>query len=204
MAERSEQLVPSSVHPSSGRRLRSQKISQEGWSEDMIWAYSYLKEVQVEKKLVDRALGEEWQAIVDQWALWQGGQLVGPNLLPMTDTRPTEISAWIKLNRTRRDIEITDFDEFRSRWWPWWAAQGGAGPLSRKKGKNGLFLVMLTLAWWGSASRREDDWKRAVREVTEMIGAMCTAATVTSANSRKRGRENDDGPRSKRARRTSA
>jgi hypothetical protein len=39
----------------------------------------------------------------------------------------------------------------------------------QKPGKNGFLLIMISLAWWGSASAREGRWLEAVVDVTEVL-----------------------------------
>jgi hypothetical protein len=117
-------------------------------------------------------------------------QATGTNFPAMTNKRPKEISAWMKTRRTWIDVDIDDVDEFAAAWWSWWGALQPDGRMSntndvwlaptdkmdwrktRKLGKNGMPLVMVTLLWWGRASKCGEDWRTAVRDVFDSIICM--------------------------------
>lgn len=130
----------------------------------------------------------------------------------MTDIRPKEIGVWMRSRRTWINVPITDNDAFEQAWWSWWYAlqpearklgtgsdayQHMSAPAAemdwkglKKTGKNGLPLVMISLAWWGQAlnevlsggrtlsgqASSEEGWRRAVVDVCASInclGSIC-------------------------------
>jgi len=116
----------------------------------------------------------------------------------MTNKRPKEISAWMKTRRTWIDVDINDVDEFAAAWWSWWGALQPDGRMSntndvwlaptdkmdwrktRKLGKNGLPLVMVTLSWWGRASKCGEDWRMAVWDVFDSIICMGNGSQIAA------------------------
>ena len=99
--------------------------------------------------------------------------------------RPVEIGTWMKQGR-RQDINISDTDDFQQRWWDWWLS---LQPKSRvcasmppssgmnwsglqKPGKNGFFLIMVSLMWWGNASIQSTEWVCAVEDVIAVLNCL--------------------------------
>lgn len=111
-----------------------------------------------------------------------------------------------------------DIDYFRKVWWAWWAslqpddrphefpngeemAAPRDGPYTWttlcKSGKRGMFLIMATLVWWGSAvhdslaqelvSQRNivDNWGAAVDEVIWALQEMIVFAGTGASKKRK-------------------
>jgi hypothetical protein len=102
----------------------------------------------------------------------------------MTDTRPNEIGVWMKTRCLWIDIPIANIDSCTIAWWSWWVALqpeerkqcvvgNDANLLTmptidmdwkklRKRGKNGLSLVMVTLIWYNHqrASHHKIDYLR--------------------------------------------
>ncbi|TDL14510.1 hypothetical protein BD410DRAFT_695413, partial [Rickenella mellea] len=87
-----------------------------------------------------------------------------------TTERPEEVSAWLKRGRKLSSIpEFNDITEFAAQWRKWWtrlqpavrvSSTSAGWPLlrptiadidwsrTRRGGRNGLFVVVLTLVWW--------------------------------------------------------
>jgi hypothetical protein len=104
----------------------------------------------------------------------------GPSL--PTAVRPVEIGEWMKHGR-QQDINIRDTDDFQQRWWDWWLSLqpksrvcASTAPSSKmnwsglqKHGKNGFFLIMVSLMWWGKASNQSTEWVCAVEDVVAVL-----------------------------------
>ncbi|KAH8103653.1 hypothetical protein DFH11DRAFT_1464244, partial [Phellopilus nigrolimitatus] len=85
-----------------------------------------------------------------------------------THDRPTEVPAWTRAKRNTNSTPKLDLDTFPPKWRSWWSSlqpfwrpqEGMDWPLGfaepaneewlhvRKAGKNGIFLIVLTLYWW--------------------------------------------------------
>lgn len=90
-----------------------------------------------------------------------------------TKNRPNEVAAWLKCGRKLDTIpKISDVSVFANQWRQWWIvlqppervpATPERWPLLRptdnnldwqrtlRGGRNGLFIVILTLVWWSAA-----------------------------------------------------
>ncbi|TDL14296.1 hypothetical protein BD410DRAFT_706153, partial [Rickenella mellea] len=88
--------------------------------------------------------------------------------------RPEEVSGWLKRGQKLHVVpEIVDVADFAMHWRKWWTLLQPADrvpstpagwPLlrpttanidwsrTRRGGRNGLFVVMLTLIWWSAAA----------------------------------------------------
>lgn len=98
-----------------------------------------------------------------------------PAHLP-TESRPAEVSIWIRTWRYNDNHipSVTNVEAFHQNWVHWWVAcqppwrQNQEWPLPKERvedvswgklaarGKNGLFLVIMTTAWWATALRSDD------------------------------------------------
>ncbi|KAF7976999.1 hypothetical protein HWV62_4926 [Athelia sp. TMB] len=136
-------------------------------------------------------LGDEWSACIHAYvALLKDMNCVDMSACLSTDQRPLEIGAWI--NRARKlDKPPKIAKSYLAGWMRWWCALqpawrrgsgvlppslyfcevGEWGPL-RNCGKNGLYLVMLSAAWYGHAFGRESDWVTAVIDIRRALEGM--------------------------------
>ncbi|KAL6302864.1 hypothetical protein BKA93DRAFT_751001 [Sparassis latifolia] len=109
---------------------------------------------------------------------------------------PTTVADWMKVAQPTRDMGIGDSRTFAMMWWAWWTSlQLSARPVGKDgrpqknesvtiwddlciTGPNGLLLVVLCLAWWGSAvvggasPDEENDWCAAVEDVAWSLSKM--------------------------------
>ena len=112
---------------------------------------------------------------------------------------------WIRV--LRADVNkvpvIEDVEEYARRWWEWWGnlqpdwrqrdtagrplARGkGDWTALRKPGRNGIRIVLLSLAWWGlivADTRRDsysavahEDWSTASKDVAWVVSKLATWA----------------------------
>lgn len=117
----------------------------------------------------------------------------------------------MKRGRPDGDIAIDSIDKFEERWWSWWRELQPEGrrdgsKLRRdgftsvlnwdsiaKHGDNGLFIILLTLVWWGAASREAridlKGWEEAVDDAAWVIDRISNggANKTTDANEQKTG-----------------
>lgn len=106
----------------------------------------------------------------------------------------------MKNQRPWKDVEI-DEKVFSQQWWVWWASlqptawiyneNNASFPTPemdwshlKKPGKNGFFLIMLALVWWGKASNRDEGWVKAVVDVTIVLHCMQGTSNDTPAASK--------------------
>jgi len=96
-----------------------------------------------------------------------------------TTLRPEEVSTWIKTRSysIQHIPFISDVGSYFKTWVPWWTScqpawrQIDKWPLPRDnpssagwgikgcaRGQNGLFLVVMSTAWWASSIKSEGDW----------------------------------------------
>lgn len=125
--------------------------------------------------------------------------------------RPTVVSWWLKnarpMSKIPTNIDLASLPEDTRRWWktilPSWRvpAEPEAGwPLSRevpadedwqcarRGGPNGLFLVIMCLYWWRSASEAENDrvafaeYVSVVEDVAFVLGEILKCSSLLSAS----------------------
>lgn len=86
-------------------------------------------------------------------------------------------------------MSVTDLAEYQRAWRAWWselllACQGSTGETNWeslcKRGKTGFLLIMVSLVWWGSA-KVDDEWKKAVSDVTAALRCMQMSRSSTSS-----------------------
>lgn len=96
-----------------------------------------------------------------------------------TTSRPDEVSFWIKARsyNPRNIPHVPDVTAYSDGWKKWWMScqpawrQDKGWPLPREntsaanwaikagaRGRNGLFLVILSTAWWASSVQSTKDW----------------------------------------------
>lgn len=110
--------------------------------------------------------------------------------------RPEDINKWVGTDRELVDILIKDLPGFEKAWWSWWlsaqpddrALPGGTlkapemnmdwEKMRSKTGRNGLMLVILSLAWWGKSSNNSKPWKRAVADLGAVLGFVNVSAPL--------------------------
>ena len=106
----------------------------------------------------------------------------GPSFPHAAGVRPAEIGMWMKNRRPWKDVDIADMAGFEQHWWNWWCSlqpdtrnANDAPTIAmdwqklQKTGRNGFLLVMMSLAWWGKASSRDEGWRKAVAEVGAVL-----------------------------------
>lgn len=113
------------------------------------------------------------------------------------------MSHWLRVLRAEigKEPTIADTAAYSQQWCGWWASiqpdwrerdsadrliAGGTGPWDalKKPGKNGLRIVLLSLAWWGLevldteqphyTKEAHEDWNHAVKDVLWVISEMAT------------------------------
>jgi len=96
-----------------------------------------------------------------------------------TTSRPDEVSSWIRSRSYKPECIpfIPNVGSYHKKWTTWWTScqpawrQDKGWPLPRDgpsvanwgikagaRGQNGLFLVVISTAWWASSIRSEKDW----------------------------------------------
>jgi len=120
-------------------------------------------------------------------------------------SRPGEVSTWIKTRSYKPEHTpfIPNVGLYREKWTAWWISCQPAWrrreglPLPRDgqdvtnwgikagaRGQNGLFLVILSTAWWASSIQSEDDWvhfDEAVEDIQWLIGQVIDSLKVIAA-----------------------
>lgn len=161
---------------------------------------------------------KEWQGLCEAW-IEHEGRLQFPdgskaNRLS-TEQRPDEVGWWIKDRRKyEKPPPLTDLRLFGASWKAWWQGlqpdwRQASWPPSQvqvaetqdewegldKGGRNGIFVVVLTLSWWWSsavdAGTSMDEVKVAVEDVRWVMGVMAKVlgkrpSNVDQASPRKR------------------
>ena len=94
--------------------------------------------------------------------------------------RPQEVALWIKASRPWKDMAIDNVSKYQCAWKEWWSCLGRVSATDseadkenlRKLGKNGFLVVMVSLVWWGVATKVNNEWRHAVRDVTAALRAL--------------------------------
>lgn len=138
----------------------------------------------------ERKWGVDWQGYVEEFVEFQrlsgfpdsgdAYQAVG---------RPNEVKGWMKAHHSWKEVEVGV--EFGGKWRNWWLLLQPAHPYCAdsdwtklcKAGRNGLFLILLALVWWGHSLRRDAEWVTAVRDITLAVCYMCASMDPISARS---------------------
>ena len=116
----------------------------------------------------------------------------------MTEVRPVQVGQWMRASRLWKDMPVDDLADLKMKWRMWWAKllpADAAGESLRKPGKNGVFLVIMSLAWWGNAAGADEEWRNVVCEVVEALRNLRVAGgkqPVGVIQSRKRKRQGDE------------
>lgn len=117
-----------------------------------------------------------------------------------TVSRPKEVAEWMKWGRKlNKPPAITDISQFSQSWWGWWQGLQPAWRLRDssnrplissmvgdhwgglvRPGKNGLLLVLLTLAWWKNVCTELTlfEWEAAVADVSWVVSQMASGPGV--------------------------
>ncbi|KAF7976813.1 hypothetical protein HWV62_5682, partial [Athelia sp. TMB] len=134
-----------------------------------------------------------------------------------SQNRPQDIHAWIKKHRKVKEMpDVSVYvDRFGEEWRAWWASlqpeRDTDGNEARdiaeyselqKAGPNGLYLLMLSLVWWGSATlcqsaEQTSLWRQSVQEFTDMVNFFNTSMNGAVGSKRPR-----DAPEAKSSSRT--
>lgn len=124
--------------------------------------------------------------------------------------QPSDVQKWIKGHRKAAEMPDVSLDvnDFAQKWRTWWdSLNPERDPASetspdiseyaelRKAGRNGLFLLILTLVWWGAAAadqgeERMNTWRTAVSDFTATVKFF--NRDMREAPERKRPRDNTE------------
>ena len=136
---------------------------------DMVVSYLHLEEFPNIKGV---------SIIILSWCLPLTRINQSPMHLP-TSSRPDEVTTWMKTRSydTQHIPFITDVESYSKTWVAWWTQcqpawrQSNEWPLPRDipssakwgikggaRGQNGLFLVVISTAWWASSIQSEEAW----------------------------------------------
>ncbi|KAJ3474499.1 hypothetical protein NLI96_g12425 [Meripilus lineatus] len=160
-------------------------------------------------------LGVFWVALLCSWVMfeWKGGHWNIENpartQIKVTTSRSAEVAAWIKWGRKLDRVHVwTDeaFGVFRSDFSKWWELLQpsnrsvfvtspdftGDWSILRRRGRNGVMMIVLCLFWWGSKSQ-DTVWRKHVQDLQWCLDAMVSSPddTVASGSSSKRSANND-------------
>lgn len=127
---------------------------------------------------------------------------------------PAEVSYWQKSHRCWRDQPLRpptkQLSLFVTEWWSWW---DGLQPVARgtkargrsirptetmdlstlrNPGRNGMLLIMVSLAWWRSLAGSAVDWRRAVVDVNLVLTCLCSTNSGTAERTNDNPNENDN------------
>jgi len=89
-------------------------------------------------------------------------------------------------------MPIEDLAVYQCAWRGWWSTLQLTSNTQRdyeclrKKGKNGFFVVMMSLVWWGVAAKLNDEWKQAVADVTVVLRGLKSSNETQGGTKRKR------------------
>jgi hypothetical protein len=110
----------------------------------------------------------------------------------------------MRASRPWKDMPVNDLADLKMKWRAWWAEllpAGAAGESLQKPGKNGFFLVIMALAWWGNTAGADKEWRNVVCQVVEALRSLRVAggklpaedAAVMQGRKRKRHGDEDTG-----------
>ena len=143
-----------------------------------------------------------------------------------TKPRPSEVWWWFKIGRrgfTEKTLPtITSIEEFEAKWIEWWSAAQPEwrdtqswplqmGNASGKDwghllngGKDGMYLVVVSLGWWIHAQdpSKESHLYNAIRDVSWVLQSLlrCLSASATTSSKHYLELTETDQPAEKRAR----
>lgn len=199
-------LAPAPI-PESTIALPKNLDGRAKWPKHAKDAYEFLMKTGGEEGR-ERKWGASWEECVNEFIEFQkrSGFPDASDAYPAAG-RPEEIKGWMKAHRAWKEVQVDT--SFGGKVMEWWALLQPAGPASvssdwtklRKAGKNGLFLVLLSLVWWGHSCSRGAEWFECVGDVTRSIRFMRMSMPADKSDSggagksvtkRKRGvKEND-------------
>ena len=193
LLEREASALPPLLSTSSATKA---SLVSSDWPNHMLDVHQYLTEATV--MMTDGAItkprnwGDRWLSCLESFFEFQrqaGFPESGQSFPPFTNVRPLEIAVWMKNGRHWQDADIIDVDTFGRRWWAWWnllQPKSRIGdedspqlPTSemdwsglRKPGKNGFLLIIISLVWWGKGSNQDEQWIKAVTDVTAVLSCL--------------------------------
>ena len=97
----------------------------------------------------------------------------------------------MRASRPLRDMPVNDLPLLKTKWRAWWSKlcpEDAPVPADRsweslrKPGKNGFLLVMVCLAWWGSAAGADNEWKEAIGEVVRALWWLGSTTPAVKGN----------------------
>ncbi|KAF7984921.1 hypothetical protein HWV62_9823 [Athelia sp. TMB] len=128
-----------------------------------------------------------------------------------SERRPNDVHAWVKAHRKPKAMpDVTDrVDAFAKEWREWW---DGLQPMTaqpqsldardvaeyselQKAGRNGIFLLLVSLVWWGGAvsdggEEKMGAWRESVEEFAAVVRFF--NSHLKTASGRKRGRASSE------------
>jgi hypothetical protein len=96
----------------------------------------------------------------------------------MTDVQPVQVGEWMRVSHPWKDMPVNNLADLKMRWQVWWVKllpADAAGESLWKPGKNGFFLVIMSLAWWGNATGADKEWRNVVCQVVEALRSLQVA-----------------------------
>jgi len=101
----------------------------------------------------------------------------------------------MKAAQPLKDIPVNDLPLLKTKWRAWWSKLCPEDPSQvpadrsdrsweswRKPSKNGFLLVMMCLAWWGSAAGADNKWKEAIEEVVRALQWLGSTTPAVKGN----------------------
>ena len=97
----------------------------------------------------------------------------------------------MRASRPLRDMPVNDLPLLKTKWRAWWSKlcpEDAPVPADRsweslrKPGKNGFLLMMVCLAWWGSAAGADNEWKEAIGEVVRALRWLGSTTPAVKGN----------------------
>ncbi|PPQ96657.1 hypothetical protein CVT26_010321 [Gymnopilus dilepis] len=220
-------IVPEAARQSSPPNVQAQLVQVDFKT---FSAAGYVNDEKTFEKLHAMSSNQKWAALLNLWAVFEC-RYRNNGSLP-TKPRPPEIAWWMKnnrkLNRFPPIVKASDFILSWRQWWmamqPDWRSRDPSWPPSRDapegshwpkfthSGPNGMFLLILSLGWWGRlVANGSGDVLEYETALDDVLWVLSRTLGGIPATPQKRGHieeeELDDGdlairPRSKRSRKS--
>ncbi|EIW56589.1 uncharacterized protein TRAVEDRAFT_81082, partial [Trametes versicolor FP-101664 SS1] len=161
-------------------------LDEDGWPDWLRAGFDHMESKQLGKPFV-RAL--EWWTVLERAYDFATSVSCGLS----AKGRPSEVGDWLRIQRRELDKFpiIKNESAYMTSWWKWWSgiqpewrrqagqgrpAIGGDGDWEclTNPGKNGMFIVLISLVWWREQATAQtlDDWAAAVADVEWVIASM--------------------------------
>ncbi|KAI9061266.1 hypothetical protein FKP32DRAFT_1576315 [Trametes sanguinea] len=164
-------------------------LQEEGWPQWLREAFDHLEAMK---------LGRGFMYALEWWTVLERAYEFKSSTKGLSAVdRPPEIHHWLRVLRRVLDKppHIEDEAGYSVSWWKWWTgmqpdwrrrdAEGhlvrdgsGSWEALSQPGKNGILIVLLSLAWWRNNATEVTlkDWDAAVQDVGWVIKSMARAA----------------------------